>query len=48
MSNIWGYDFEGESRTVDVHIASIRQKLKDKAYLIETVRNVGYKVGYKQ
>ncbi|MDO5037109.1 MAG: response regulator transcription factor [Tissierellia bacterium] len=45
MSHVWGYDFEGESRTVDVHIASLRQKLKDKAYLIETVRNIGYKVG---
>lgn len=48
MSHVWGYDFEGESRTVDVHIASLRQKLKDKAYLIETVRNIGYKVGTKQ
>lgn len=47
MSKVWGYDFEGGSRTVDVHIASIRQKLKDKAYLIETVRNIGYKVGSK-
>lgn len=47
MAQVWGYDFEGESRTVDVHIASLRHKLKDKAYLIETVRNIGYKVGYK-
>ncbi|MDD7363706.1 MAG: response regulator transcription factor [Peptoniphilus sp.] len=46
MAQVWGYDFEGESRTVDVHIASLRHKLKDKAYLIETVRNIGYKVGY--
>lgn len=45
MSHVWGYDFEGESRTVDVHIASLRQKLGDKAYLIETVRNIGYKAG---
>lgn len=44
LQHIWGYDFEGETRTVDVHIASLRHKLKDKAYLIETIRNVGYKV----
>ncbi len=44
MNRIWGFDFEGESRTVDVHIATLRQKLKDKGSLIETVRNVGYKV----
>lgn len=48
MARVWGYDFEGESRTVDVHIASLRHKLKDKASLIETVRNIGYKVGYKE
>ena len=48
MAQVWGYDFEGESRTVDVHIASLRHKLKDKASLIETVRNIGYKVGYKE
>lgn len=44
LQHIWGYDFEGETRTVDVHIASLRNKLKEKAYLIETIRNVGYKV----
>ena len=48
MAQVWGYDFEGESRTVDVHIASLRNKPKDKASLIETVRNIGYKVGYKE
>lgn len=48
MAQVWGYDFEGESRTVDVHIASLRHKLKGKASLIETVRNIGYKVGYKE
>ncbi len=37
LQHIWGYDFEGETRTVDVHIASLRHKLKDKAYLIETI-----------
>lgn len=45
VNKVWGYDFEGESRTVDVHIASLRQKLEDKAYYIQTVRNIGYKVG---
>ena len=48
MAQVWGYDFEGESRTVDVHIASLRHKLKNKASLIETVRNIGYKVGSKE
>lgn len=44
MEEIWGFDFEGESRTVDVHIASLRSKLKDSGKYIRTVRNVGYKV----
>lgn len=44
MEKVWGFDFEGESRTVDVHIASLRQKLKDQSHLIKTVRNIGYKV----
>lgn len=43
--NVWGYDFEGESRTVDMHITTLRQKLGDCGNLIKTVRNVGYKVG---
>lgn len=45
VNKVWGYDFEGESRTVDVHIASLRQKLEDKGSYIQTVRNIGYKVG---
>ena len=45
MNEIWGTDFEGESRTVDVHIRTLRQKLGDSGKYIETVRNVGYKVG---
>ncbi len=40
---IWGYDSEGETRTVDVHIGTIRQKLGDFGTMIETVRGVGYK-----
>ena len=45
MSHVWGYDFEGETRTVDVHIRSLRQKLGENGKVIKTVRNVGYKVG---
>ena len=43
--NEWGYDFEGESRTVDMHITTLRQKLGSCGNLIKTVRNVGYKAG---
>ena len=45
MNEVWGFDFEGESRTVDVHIRTLRQKLGDSGKMIETVRNVGYRVG---
>lgn len=45
MNEIWGFDFEGESRTIDVHIRSLRQKLKNSSKYIKTVRNVGYKIG---
>jgi two-component system alkaline phosphatase synthesis response regulator PhoP len=45
MNEIWGFDFEGESRTVDVHIRTLRQKLGKSSKLIQTVRNVGYKIG---
>ena len=42
MERIWGTDFEGESRTLDMHIKTLRQKLKDADITIKTVRNVGY------
>lgn len=42
MERIWGTDFEGESRTLDMHIKTLRQKLKDADVTIKTVRNVGY------
>lgn len=42
---VWGYDFEGESRTVDMHIKTLRQKLGNAGSIISTVRNVGYKAG---
>ncbi|MBR3785676.1 MAG: response regulator transcription factor [Firmicutes bacterium] len=45
LTKIWGYAFDGESRTVDVHIRSLRQKLGDAGKLIETVRGIGYKLG---
>jgi two-component system, OmpR family, alkaline phosphatase synthesis response regulator PhoP len=41
---VWGYDFAGETRTVDVHIAHLRHKLKDMTPIIETVWGVGYKL----
>ncbi len=45
MAEIWGFSYQGESRTVDVHIRSLRQKLGDAGKYIQTVRNVGYKIG---
>lgn len=45
LSEVWGYSFDGESRTVDVHIRTLRQKLGRAGDLIETVRGVGYKIG---
>ncbi|MEG1875580.1 MAG: response regulator transcription factor [Angelakisella sp.] len=44
MEAVWGFDFEGESRTVDVHIKSLRQKLGAAGESIQTVRGVGYKI----
>ncbi|MDO4485360.1 MAG: response regulator transcription factor [Bacillota bacterium] len=45
LSKIWGYEFDGESRTVDVHIRTLRAKLGEAGHLIETVRGLGYKIG---
>lgn len=45
METIWGYDFEQGNRTVDVHIQSLRKKIKGAGVHIKTIRNVGYKVG---
>ena len=44
LNQVWGYEFDGESRTVDVHIRTLRQKLGTAGDLIETVRGVGYKI----
>ena len=43
ISKVWGYDFDGESRTVDVHIRTLRLKLGECGGMIETVRGIGYK-----
>lgn len=45
LNHIWGYDFDGENRTVDVHIRTLRQKLGVCGKYIETVRGMGYKIG---
>ena len=47
LNQIWGYEFDGESRTVDVHIRTLRQKLGPAGDLVETVRGVGYKISGK-
>ena len=44
LDEIWGYEFDGESRTVDVHIWTLRQKLGPAGDCIETIRGVGYKI----
>ena len=44
LQRVWGWDFDGGSRTVDVHVQTLRQKLGDYAELIETVRGVGYRL----
>lgn len=44
MSQVWGFDFEGETRTVDAHIKTLRQKLGAAGACIKTIRNVGYMV----
>lgn len=44
LEDIWGYDFDGETRTVDVHVRTLRQKLGSLGEKIETVRGVGYRM----
>jgi len=45
LDRVWGYDYFGETRTVDVHIRHLRKKIEDdNAELIETIRGVGYKI----
>ena len=45
LNIVWGYEYPGDARTVDVHIRTLRQKLGSAGDLIETVRGVGYKIG---
>ena len=45
LNSVWGYDFTGETRTVDVHIRTIRSKLGECENYIETIRGVGYRIG---
>ena len=45
LEKIWGYDYEGETRTVDVHIRTLRKKLEIAGEYIHTVKGVGYKIG---
>ena len=42
LNDVWGEDFFGETRTLDIHVASIRKALKNSAAEINTVRGVGY------
>lgn len=48
LSEIWGYNFDGESRTVDVHMRSLRAKLGDCSKYIETIRGIGYRFADKE
>ena len=47
LSSVWNTDYMGETRTVDMHIRTLRQKLGDYGHMIETVRNVGYRLEAK-
>ena len=44
LSEVWGFDYYGETRTVDAHIRSLRMKLGEAGDLIETVRGIGYRI----
>ncbi|MEF2805231.1 MAG: response regulator transcription factor [Massilistercora timonensis] len=48
LEDIWGYDFDGETRTVDVHVRTLRQKLGSCGDKIETVRGVGYRMSKQE
>ena len=47
LSDIWGMDYTGETRTVDMHIKTLRQKLGDYGAMLETVRHIGYRLEAK-
>ena len=44
LERVWGYDFDGETRTVDVHVRTLRQKLGNAGGIVDTVRGVGYTI----
>lgn len=46
MDSVWGFDYQGESRTVDMHIKSLRQKLTPYGDMIKTIRSMGYKIDF--
>ena len=48
LYHIWGYAFDGESRTVDVHIRTLRQKLGEGGAVIQTVRGIGYQIAEEE
>ncbi|HHY20531.1 MAG TPA: response regulator transcription factor [Bacilli bacterium] len=52
LEKIWGFDYVGETRTVDVHICNLRKRLEEQdkksRYYIETIRGVGYRFGYEE
>jgi two-component system alkaline phosphatase synthesis response regulator PhoP len=48
LNQVWGYNFDGENRTVDVHIRTLRQKLGDAGVYIKTIRGIGYKIGERR
>ena len=48
LDRVWGIDYEGESRTLDMHIKTLRHKIGEKGNLIQTVRNVGYTMNYRK
>lgn len=48
LDRVWGIDYEGESRTLDMHIKTLRKKMGEKGSLIQTVRNVGYTLNYRK
>ena len=48
LQEIWGYEFDGENRTVDVHIRTLRAKLGNAGYVVETVRGLGYRIGGRE
>lgn len=45
LLKVWGYDYEGESRTLDIHISNLRKNLGDYAHYLQTIRGLGFKLG---